>query len=259
MKPYLKAAEQLRQKGFENHEALVNAFSTTMFELQLFGKQSVGSHNKKRDYYKIMIIGFVFRGHVSQRVTQKGDYGFGMGGKVDMTFDAYTLNEEELKAAQKMVADANVEESLQFSMNVAEEALKELKEDLDYFLMSAEDKEKVKFESTKKKKESLDINPFAALFNLHKKEDKKKKDENVVLDPKEIKEDNFVERKLRAKAAADASSALHSAYDIYKKAHRMASAPGEGFDLHDAEAIDKLSQGGNVGFWDAFKSRSSPL
>jgi len=36
MKPYLVAAEKLRQQGFEKDAALVNAFSTTMFELQLF-------------------------------------------------------------------------------------------------------------------------------------------------------------------------------------------------------------------------------
>jgi hypothetical protein len=264
MKPYLKAAEQLRQRGFDRDAALVNAFSTTMFELQLFGKQSVGSpknYHPKRKYFKVMIIGMVFRGHVSQRVTQKGDYGFGMGGKVDMTFDAYALNEEELRAAEELLKKEEIAESLQFSVDVAGDALKDLKDDLDKFLVSDEEKKK---EDEKKKKtakaEVQDINPFAALFGLGKKKEKKKDvGEKVILKADEIKADNFMERKMRAVAAEGAAGSLYAAYDIYKKAHRMASAPGEGFDLHDADAIDELAQGGSVGFLDIFKGRDKEL
>ena len=38
-RPYLKAAEQLKQKGFESNPALVNAFNTAMFEMVLLGKE----------------------------------------------------------------------------------------------------------------------------------------------------------------------------------------------------------------------------
>lgn len=37
--PYLKAAKQLEQQGFDKNPALVNAFSTSMFELTLLGKK----------------------------------------------------------------------------------------------------------------------------------------------------------------------------------------------------------------------------
>lgn len=241
MKPYLAAAEKLKQKGFDNHSALVNAFSTTMFELQLFGKQMVkqeevydGPYNSKRKYYRVLIIDLVFRGHVGQRVTQRGDYGFAMGGKVDMTFNSYALNEEEMASAKKLLDDKNVEESLQFSGDVAAEALKDLKEDLDYFLMSDEEKKKVEEKEKKVEEKSEDINPFSALLGLGEKKSskKEKKKEDVILAPDEIKKDNFVEELMRSQASASAANWLYLVYDIYKKAHAMASAPDDGFDFY---------------------------
>jgi hypothetical protein len=264
MKPYLVAAEKLRQKGFDNSAALVNAFSTSMFELQLFGKQGVkvgdvyaGKYNARRGYNRVMIIGLVYRGHVSQRVTQKGDYGFAMGGKVDMTFDAYSLNDEELAAAKKLLDDDDVAKSMQFSGDVAGDALATLKEDLDYFLMSPEEKDKVKLKE-EKKGERVDINPFAALIGLGKKKEKRaKKGEGVVVAAEDIKKDNFVEKMMRAKGAETASDWLYLVYDIYKKAHGMASAPDLGFDKHEEEAVENLKEGGKVGFGGAFKGKGS--
>ena len=267
MKPYLVAAEKLRQKGFDKNAALVNAFSTSMFELQLFGKKSVkvgdvynGNYKSKRNYNKVLIIGLEFRGHVSQRVTQKGDYGFAMGGRVDMTFDCYSLNDEELAAAWDLLEKSDMEETLELSGDVAGEALKALKEDLDYFLMDKEEKKKIeeKTESEKKaKKNANDVNPISALFGLGKIKVKKSKpkDEKTVLAPEDIKKDNFVENMMRAAAAAEAADALYLVYDVYKKAHRMASAPGYGFDTHDADAIGDLREGGSVGFRGALKKK----
>ena len=106
IRPYLKAAEELKQKGFDQNPALVNAFSTTMFELTLLGKRKVDPtreiksetlpegfkrHKFKRDYYSCILITLKYRGHVGQRVTQRGEYGFAMGGRVDMEFDCYAL------------------------------------------------------------------------------------------------------------------------------------------------------------------------
>ena len=266
MKPYLVAAEKLRQKGFDNHSALVNAFSTSMFELQLFGKQSVsaesvynGNYTAKREYNKVIIIGIEFRGHVSQRVTQKGDYGFAMGGKVDMTFDCYALNDEELATANKLLADVDVEKSLEFSADIAGDALVDLKEDLDYFLTSKEHRDKIDAKDKKKEKKSQDINPFAALFGLNKKKDKKIKneEEDIILAPEDIKKDNFVEKMMRGTAAESAADWLYLVYDIYKKAHKMASAIGGGFDKFDEEAVERYKEGGDVGFTEAFKSKKS--
>jgi len=150
LKPYLKSAEQLRQKGFDNNSALVNAFSTSMFELELFAKNpkgeevpnKFGDYNLKRKYYPCIVINMGYRGHVSQKVTQRGDYGFAVGGRIDITFDAYAINSEELKFIEEELVKEDVEESMQFSSDMAQEALKELKEDLDYFLKNEDEKKK---------------------------------------------------------------------------------------------------------------------
>jgi hypothetical protein len=265
MKPYLVAAEKLRQRGFDKDSALVNAFSTSMFELELFGKQGVsveevyeGKYKAKRGYNRVIVIGLKYRGHVSQRVTQKGDYGFAMGGKVDMTFDCYSLNDEEIATAKKMLDDDDVAKSLQFSGDVAADALADLKEDLDYFLKSKEEKDALREKSEVKSQKSEDINPFAALFGLGKeKKEKKEEGEVEVLAPKDIKKDNFVEKMMRARGASTAADWLYLVYDIYKKAHGMASAVGTGFDKLDEEVIEDLSEGGKVGFRGAFRGKSS--
>jgi len=264
MKPYLDAAEKLKMQGFETDAALVNAFSTSMFELMIFGKKSVSlpsqfedkhgvkDYKMKREYNQCIVIGLKYRGHVSQRVTQKGDYGFAMGGRVDVTFDAYALNDEEIALARKKMNDKDEENIMRFSTDVAGDALKELKEDLDYFLKSPEEKKKEDEKEKKKEKNEDDINPFAALFGLGKKTEKKVKGEKKeVNDVKDIKTDNFVEKSARAAAAEAAAESIHLIYDIYKKAHGMASAPGEGFDRGDETMFEEPK----TTFGDIFKGK----
>jgi len=265
MKPYLIAAEQLRQRGFEGNAALVNAFSTSMFQLELFAKKDFGidgphkNYPLKRGYKAVIVIDFEFRGHLSQRVTQKGDYGFGQGGKMNIRYRSYALNDEEIAAARKMLEDADRDAALSFSQDVAEEALKDLKEDLDYFLMSDEEKAKIKFESKKEEMEGQDINPFAALFGLvGKKKSKKSSDgKKEVVAPSYIKADTFVEKMYRGEAAKNAAKWLYLAFDIYKKAHRMASVSGEGFYTYNEDKVDDYAEGGNVGFTDIFRGKDS--
>jgi len=214
----------------------------------------------KRDYNQCIVIGLKYRGHVSQRVTQKGDMGFGMGGRIDMTFDAYALNEEEYKLVRKELDKSDVDESMNFSVDVAGDALADLKEDLDYFLKSDDEKAKENAKDKKEKGENLDINPFGALFGLFKGGAEKVKGEKKEIEGvKDIKADNYVERVVRAEAAESAGGSLHTVYDIYKKAHGMASAPGEGFEKTGMteEEIEKAKIGGKVGFWGMFKGKGS--
>ena len=232
VRPYLKAAEQLRQKGFEKNPALVNAFSTSMFDLVLLGKQKIdftkavqakelpegfANYKMKRDYYACVVVSFLYRGHVSQRVTQKGDQGFAMGGRVDMTFDSYALNEQELELVEKEMAKMDIENGLKFVYESTDTSLEELKEDLDHFLSDDKQKE----EKEKQEKEKENINPFSALFGLFKPSFKKAK---KVSETKDLKRDNFIEKAVREVASKKAKDALYSLYDIYKKAHGMASS-----------------------------------
>jgi len=268
MKPYLKAAEQLRQKGFDNDAALVNAFSTSMFELTLFGKKEIDKspekfkeYKLKRKYHPLIVIDLKYRGHVSQRVTQKGDFGFAMGGRIDMTFDAYSLNEEELKLVEDELKNEDVAESMTLVGDVAGEALDSLKEDLDYFLKDHKEDDKKKTEEEKKRKKSEnDINPFAALFGskgIFSKKREKKEKKKVIESIKDVKADNFVEKTVRANAAQEAVGGLYAVYDIYKKSHQMASAPDTGFENEDGSKVSEPE----VKFGDIFsgQDRSSKL
>jgi len=232
MKPYLENAEKLRQKGFEGDAALVNAFSTSMFQLTLLAKKAAKvperfgeDYKLKRDYHSCLLVDLKYRGHVSQRLQQQGDYVFGMGGRVEITFDSYALNSEELELVNKKLTGDEVGDTMKFSMNLAEEALKELKEDLDHFLNGDKDKKKKEEED----KED-DINPFSALFGgMFKRKEEKEEEEKEIKSKKDIKKDNFVEKEVREKAAETAASRLYTLYDVYKKAHGMASTP-EDFD-----------------------------
>ncbi len=245
MKPYFKAAEELRQKGFEGNAALVNAFSTSMFELTILAKKEAkvpkkfGEYKLKRVYNPCMLVTLKYRGHVSQRVTQKGDQGFAMGGRVDMTFDAYSLNEEELNLINKEMKKEDVAESMNYNGDVAEEALKELKEDLDKFLKGDKEDEKKKDE----KKKQADINPFSAIFGLFKKEErKKKKQDEEIEEIKDISQDNFIEKSVRAEAAKSAADGIYAVYDIYKKAHLMASTPHPFDNTDESKTTDPKTE-----------------
>ena len=266
MKPYLEAAEKLRQKGFDKDAALVNSFSTSMFHLEIFAQKDFGlsdasphyEYKGKRGYKSVMVVDFEFRGHVSQRVTQKGDYGFGMGGRMLVHYKSYSLNDEEIAAAKALLEKSDRDSALTFSQDVASDALADLKEDLDYFTMNKDEKEKVEFEKTTAEKKGQDVNPFSALFGLGKKKPKKvEKGEKVLVAPEDIKRDTFIEKMMRGEGAKNAAEWLYLAYDIYKKAHKMASAVGTGFDKYEKDKVEEYAEGGEVGITGSLKGSES--
>lgn len=232
VKPYLKAAEELRQQGFDRDAALVNAFSTSMFQLTLLTKGR-GEKSKNREYIPVMVIDFKYRAHLLQRVTQRGDYAPQFGGRVEMTFDSYCLNNEEYDFVKAEIEKRNVQETLTLEGDYATDALKELEEDLREFLGDESidkllEKDRKKDDSKNGKKKD-DINPFYALYTLIRPlwggDNLKQKKGEPPKEAKLIKKDNWTEKQLRVKVAQDASDKLYTVYDVYKKAHGMASTP----------------------------------
>ncbi|MBP7708233.1 hypothetical protein KA107_00990 [Candidatus Pacearchaeota archaeon] len=230
-RPYLKSIEELRMKGFDKSPELVAAFSTSMFELTLMAKKKqkappapFDDYKMKRDYYAIYVVNLEYRGHVGQKVTQKGDYGFGFGGRVDMTFDCYALNSDELKLVEKELANADISDGLSVLQDNTAETMKQLEDDIKHFVYDdVMPEKKNKKEDTKKED---DTNPFTALvslftFNWAKKDDKKKE----IAEPKDIPKDNDIEKIVRDKTKDSAKEFLFAVYDVYKKAHGMASSP----------------------------------
>ncbi len=228
LKPYLKAAEDLKQKGFEGDAALVNAFSTSMFELTLFAQNDVkppsqiSGYNFKRKYNQCLVINLKFRAHLLQKVDQRGNYAPAFGGRIEMNFDSYALSDEEIKLIEKKIEKEDVNDVL--NLNLAEDALKELQADLNEFLDDDKKKEKTK-EKEKKKRDEEDINPFGALFGMFKPRIIKKDKDKEISEAKDITSDNWYEKQVRDAAKKSARGSLYAVYDIYKKSHGLASSP----------------------------------
>jgi hypothetical protein len=232
-KPYLKAAEELRMKGFDKNASIVSAFSTTMFDLTLMGKggkakvpKMFGDYKLKRDYIPVYLVSLNYRGQLAQRATQRGDYAFGYGGRVDITFDCFVFNSEEMKLIEEGLKDQNIDDGLSLIENNTQLSLEQLKEDIIKY--TGDDPLKAKEE---KKKNPEDINPFSALLDLFSgnwevgKSSKKKE----IKDVKDVEPDNFVEKEVRSETIKSTKGFIYAVYDVYKKAHGMASSP-ESFD-----------------------------
>jgi len=234
-KPYLKAAEQLETgEKLETNAALVNAFNTIMLELTLMGKAGASKGDlpkglqkikNLRNYNALVFIDFNFRGMPS-----KSGQHYTFGGRADIVFKAYALNDDELDLLKVKLGESDLLSSLSLIQGMTDDSLAQLKIDLDEFL-SEEDEEK-------KKEKSDDANPFSALFSFLKPspKTKKKTDKKDIikeLQEKGIKKDNFAEQYLRNLAEADAINRCYTVFDIYKAAHRMPTLPY--VDIAEAE------------------------
>jgi hypothetical protein len=232
-KPYLKAAQQLENsENLSTNAALVNAFNMMMLNLTILGKSGVDVEEaviakdlphdfkkmkKLRTYHAIVSVNFSFRG-----VPSKAGQHYTFGGRSDVVFNAYALNDDELSLLKKKLSESDLNSSLNLVQGMTEDSLAQLKVDLEEFL-GEEDKEE-------EKEKTEDSNPFLALFSFLKpgsKEEKKEKEKakSKAKSKKGIKTDNYAEKYLRNFAEADAITRCYTVFDIYKKAHGMASLP----------------------------------
>ncbi len=227
-KPYLKAAQQLEMKESGRNPALVKTFNTILLELTLLGKNKINVKDSalegklpteftkesflktlKRNYYSCVLVDFTFRG-IPQRVSQQPNYVF--GGRAEITFRAYALNEDEIKKIDQELKKSDVEDVLRLIEGSTTETLEQLQEDINFFL---EDK------TEEKKKPKDESNPFLALIGRYDKTEKPKKGE---IKEMTIKPDNFIEKQhLRSLASESATKITFDLFDIYKKAHGMPS------------------------------------
>ena len=240
-KPYLKAATELSMKEYDKEPSLVKVFNTILLELSLLGKkkfkfeeavvdrklpEAFKNYKPRRNYYSCVLIDFKFRG-IPQRASQQAHYVF--GGRVEATFRAYALNDDELDLLNSLLDESDINETLRWVSGMTDESLKELKEDLDEFLKEEGDVEK----EAKEKAKSGDVNPFSALLGLGSKKEKKKEpkkedkkaDKIKQLKEKGIEKDNWIEKMMREQAEQDAREICFKIFDVYKKAHGMATHP----------------------------------
>jgi len=240
-KPYLKAAEELTMDG-DSDAALVTAFNTMNMQLTIFGKKEIKvkeaaiehdlpedfknlSEKKIRKYYQCVLVDFKFRG-----IPQKAGQHYLFGGRAEVTFKSFALNQDELDLFKEKQEKSDVADALNMVETATTGTLKDIQEDIEYFLKDEEEK---KLEETQKK-DSQDVNPFTALFNFKgfKKEkledkdaEKKANKERMEKLKKGIKKDNYAESVVRKLAEKESMDSCYTIYDIYKKAHQMASTP----------------------------------
>ena len=233
-KPYLKAAQRLSQsERLSAQPELVNIFNTIFMELTLMGKgilnveqevtdKNIPKHFGKlkglRKYYSIVFASFKFRG-----IPGKAGQHYVFGGRADVTFKSYALNEKELDLLKQKLDESDLEDSLRIVQGMTDDSLAQLKLDLDELLGDSNKKEKEKLSEE-------NSNPFSALFGFLKPEKKPEEEQGIIGNTKtiklsEIKKDSYAEEYIRNVAEAEAINRCYFVFDIYKKAHNMASLP----------------------------------
>ena len=229
-KPYLRVAQELESKDMGREAALVKTFNTIILELTLLGKSKVDVEaaalqgdlprelkkmKTKKDYNSCVLVEFRFRGIPQRMGGQQAHYTF--GGKTEVTFMSYALNDDELVKIDEELEKSDVGDVLKLVEGVTTESLDQLNDEINFFL------EEPLAEKTKLKDTS---NPFFAIIGRYNTKEPKKP-EKVGEEKKEpiiIKPDTFIERtQIRALAAQTASERAFNLFDVYKKAHGMAS------------------------------------
>jgi hypothetical protein len=219
IKPYLKAAQELEQKEQGRNPDLVKSFNSILLELTLFGKEEIkppeefGKIKVKRKYYSCVLVDFYFRG-IPRKFTSRGDYTF--GGRTEVTFRGYSLNEEEIEKLYQELEKSDMEDVLKLIEGSTGKSLENLKEEINFFL----DEKETKKEEIKKE----GSNPFLALIGYYNSEKKEVKKEEKVISGKKIRPDDWFEKThLRSKAIEESKDKTFDVFDKYKGAHDMAS------------------------------------
>jgi len=231
-KPYLNAAEKLAQdEKLSNDAALVTAFNTILLQLTLMKKLTIGVEEestksrivdrklpedfakiakKFRAYHPIVFVNFKFIG-IPNKIGQQ----YVFGGRAEMEFKGYALNEEELILLKDKLENSDLESALKLVQGMTDDSLKQLEIDIEEF---TEDKDK---------KEKSGSNPFSALFSFKKDDNKKdnKKEKVKKLKEKGIKPDKYAEAYIRNLAIANSRDETFKVYDTFKKSLGMATPP----------------------------------
>lgn len=241
-KPYLKAAMELEQKDQSRAPDFIKVFDTMILELTLLGKNKIdpaglaleGEYPRefakekykkmfKRNYYSCILVDFRFRG-IPQRIQQGGHFSF--GGRAEISFKAYALNDDELKKLDQELKNSDIGDALSLVEGATTESISQIQEDIDFFL-NEENTE----ESSENKRSQDQSNPFLALLGIYDRKPSKKETEKKSSAGSEgekkienIEKDNWYEKTFFRKTATEkATDTAFSLFDLYKKAHGMSS------------------------------------
>lgn len=227
VKPYLKASQKLEQADNKSAE-LVTAFNTVIFELVILANSKYDTDDdvaagllpdifkkikkESREYSKILVLEFGFRS-IPQKVSQRGEWGF--GGRAKITFTSYALNDQELKVIEDELKKDDFNSVMKLIEGATDNSLKEIQKDIDELLGDNKEKKEVKPILT-----SEDTNPFKALFSGFKFNKKEKKVWKLgdIIEP-----DNDYEKVMRSQTAISARETCFTIFDVFKKSKGMPS------------------------------------
>ncbi len=230
VRPYLMAARDLEAKESGRNPGLVKTFDTIILELTLLGKNKLDIADEaskgnlpadfsspkflkgQRNYYSCILVDFVFRG-IPQRVGQQAHFSF--GGRAEVTFKAYALNDDELAKFEEEMKKSEVNDVLSLIQGTTTESLGPLQEEINSFLEEKTETQKPRVDES---------NPFIALIGGYEKKEGPKKEEKGKPKMIIVKPDNWIESNhLRPLTAETAKARVFDLFDIYKKSHGMAS------------------------------------
>jgi hypothetical protein len=221
IKPYLKAAQQLEQRGSES-AALVSSFNTTLLELTILGRRKIDIDLEiKRDnfpksfkklnfknYQPMIIVEFKYRA-APERISQGAQSGYGYRGSVEIEFTSYALTDPELAVLRAELEKDDLGDLMKMIEGSTTDSLDKIQVDLDEFLGPDSDK------GNKKKGEESLFSSFSSLFKTESSKVKQSK--------KGLTKDTDSETLIRNQAIIDARMRCRGIYNAYKGSNQMPS------------------------------------
>ncbi len=233
VKPYFKAAEELGMGKRELGNAdLVTAFNSIIMELLLVGykeinkeevEKAVGSgglppgfeKQNIRTFYSCVFVDFYFRG-IPQAHRRGESMHYLHGGRTNISFKAFSLREDEFKALKKRFDEDDVLVGMQLVEGLTDESLEHMHDDLVKYMEEKEEEEE---------KKGFDFWDAVGLKKVSEKMKglKKDKEEKIKEKMAKRKKDTYYEAVVREFAKKGAVGNCEVVYDVFKKAHGMAT------------------------------------
>ncbi len=216
LKPYLMAAQKLKMKQF-NTPDIVNAFSNIEIHLSLLGQKEMkpealhASYKKAKlptKYYAVLEAEMILRGMPSA-VNVQGGRQYVHGGRADIRFKAYAMDEDELGALKTK----ELYDDLDLVDDFVGGSLKELQEEIDTYINPVDENVKPA-KSSKRKFE----NPFKGTIDGLKELTKPVTELFSWKSPTA-----GLEKDLKKHAGDNAAKLCFVTYNLYKKLHGMLS------------------------------------